>query len=756
MRVQTMPVVCARFNPNIFRSPKKASGAVRTCCAVGSQDCSISVWLSTRARPVAVLKNVFTRCVSDLAWHPNGLVLFASSVDGRVASISFTEKELAGGARALTRAQVQSYFETTYGKRATAPVASLPETPDELARADARAGGARLPGKSAPPRAAQSPVVRRLTASEVKAAQVEVAGGQGKRRRIQPVLVQGVASAAVPPASAGAGSWRPFGHSSPSSTAAPAALNGIEARFTAPLHSGSAPTGSTARNGPAGASAGQTKGATGGARGGKQTGAPKRKRTTSIQADGAAGVRQRGGSGGGGAGAGAGGGVDLSQPTLAFSNGPAVASHLSAAVTSAGGPGVTTAQQTVFTVPSFRATVAVRVPLAGAPPGAPGAGASTDVDDGDVAVVTAKFTADAAEEGLDSVATTIAPASSTVSCALRGSQVWQCRVPAVVCALAACGDESEVTTVAAACDDGTVYIIGRGGVVSMPALVVGHTACALSARRITNGHGVVADGHDVVAVVTAGAEMRCWDVTARTSLCAGSASPLVFSLGEMQRRRERLAAASGHVVGVSPPLAQVSLQRVSISRAGKPIVFLRSAVTDTMGFVFEAQMDCWLRVVDNLHIMSDVRDPMPAFARAGGGEVAATLATAAALTPASRATESAGTIARAMLSAGDASSRAREQDTTAELELRIATAGVFGGEDEALMLMKRYTRHLAACGDEVRLRVLFDTMLQADKKDGASTLPTLLDEAREQGGVQRVVAEYVDALEADAEGADDA
>ena len=42
------------------------------CCAVGGQDCLLSIWLTSRPKPLVVVKDIFEQDVLDLAWTPDG------------------------------------------------------------------------------------------------------------------------------------------------------------------------------------------------------------------------------------------------------------------------------------------------------------------------------------------------------------------------------------------------------------------------------------------------------------------------------------------------------------------------------------------------------------------------------------------------------------------------------------------------------------------------------------------------------------
>lgn len=112
------PVVAVRFNHSLFRKQSQmgvsdnengrgetglANGSSKSMSkdsvpynviAMGSQDCSITVWTTTSARPVFVGKHFFTQSVVDLSWSPDGYSLFCCSLDGSVAAFHFEVKEL--------------------------------------------------------------------------------------------------------------------------------------------------------------------------------------------------------------------------------------------------------------------------------------------------------------------------------------------------------------------------------------------------------------------------------------------------------------------------------------------------------------------------------------------------------------------------------------------------------------------------------------------------------------------------------------
>ncbi|CAG8475697.1 5700_t:CDS:10 [Scutellospora calospora] len=86
------------FNPVIFMIPDSDdadpnSETMGSVCAVGSQDHSISVWVTRNARPLFVCQKPFEHSVLDLAWSPDGTQLYACSYDGTVVVLQFINKE---------------------------------------------------------------------------------------------------------------------------------------------------------------------------------------------------------------------------------------------------------------------------------------------------------------------------------------------------------------------------------------------------------------------------------------------------------------------------------------------------------------------------------------------------------------------------------------------------------------------------------------------------------------------------------------
>lgn len=151
------PVVAVRFNHSLFRKQPQhagtdsesgrtgnssqvvlANGGLKhtanellspyNVIAMGSQDCSITVWTTTSARPVFVGKHFFTQSVVDLSWSPDGYSLFCCSLDGSVAAFHFEVKEL--GYR-VSDIELEDLKKSRYGD-SRGRQTTLAETPAQL------------------------------------------------------------------------------------------------------------------------------------------------------------------------------------------------------------------------------------------------------------------------------------------------------------------------------------------------------------------------------------------------------------------------------------------------------------------------------------------------------------------------------------------------------------------------------------------------------------------------------------------------
>lgn len=131
------PVTCVRFNSVLFRRASKKASSYSCCCAIGSRDQSISIWLTTKKRPLVVIRELFSNSVLDSSWSSTGHQLMACSWDGTVAYIEFSEDELG---KPLTKEEKISIQEKKYGKSLLSQkdtyVSRIVETPALLQKQD--------------------------------------------------------------------------------------------------------------------------------------------------------------------------------------------------------------------------------------------------------------------------------------------------------------------------------------------------------------------------------------------------------------------------------------------------------------------------------------------------------------------------------------------------------------------------------------------------------------------------------------------
>lgn len=85
-----------RFNSNILSRDFTRSGKFQhaCCCAIGSRDKAVSIWVTALKRPLVVMEKLFKQPILDLSWSSSGLQLMGCSLDGTVVYFQFTADEL--------------------------------------------------------------------------------------------------------------------------------------------------------------------------------------------------------------------------------------------------------------------------------------------------------------------------------------------------------------------------------------------------------------------------------------------------------------------------------------------------------------------------------------------------------------------------------------------------------------------------------------------------------------------------------------
>ncbi|MCJ8747159.1 hypothetical protein PDJAM_G00150240 [Pangasius djambal] len=111
-------VTVVKFNPKIFKKKARNGSSSKPtnpycCCAVGSKDRSLSVWLTSLKRPLVVIHDLFDKSIMDITWTLNGLGLLVCSMDGTVAFLDFSQDELGDP---LNEEEKNAIHQKMYGK----------------------------------------------------------------------------------------------------------------------------------------------------------------------------------------------------------------------------------------------------------------------------------------------------------------------------------------------------------------------------------------------------------------------------------------------------------------------------------------------------------------------------------------------------------------------------------------------------------------------------------------------------------------
>lgn len=113
-------VSCVRFAPTCRLTPDGnrsniGNDSKTPVCALGSRDCSISVWLTSLKRPLVVVHDIFEDSILDLSWDSTGLILMATSWDGAAAFLQFRADELG---KQISFGDMNKMLEEHYGSTA--------------------------------------------------------------------------------------------------------------------------------------------------------------------------------------------------------------------------------------------------------------------------------------------------------------------------------------------------------------------------------------------------------------------------------------------------------------------------------------------------------------------------------------------------------------------------------------------------------------------------------------------------------------
>ena len=98
------PTEVCTFSPRLFSKYESSAETTDnsgystqplvTVIACAGQDKTLSIWNTSSSRPLVVCQDLAAKSISDLAWTPDGLTIFASSLDGSIIALEFERGEL--------------------------------------------------------------------------------------------------------------------------------------------------------------------------------------------------------------------------------------------------------------------------------------------------------------------------------------------------------------------------------------------------------------------------------------------------------------------------------------------------------------------------------------------------------------------------------------------------------------------------------------------------------------------------------------
>ncbi|MEE6511429.1 hypothetical protein FKM82_017942 [Ascaphus truei] len=127
-------VTVVKFNPKIFKKKQKNGSSSKSsgpycCCAVGSKDRSLSVWLTSLKRPLVVVHDLFDKSIMDISWTLNGRASWCGSMDGAGGIFGFLQNELGDP---LSEEEKNNIHQSTYGK--SLAITTEPQLPNTSSR----------------------------------------------------------------------------------------------------------------------------------------------------------------------------------------------------------------------------------------------------------------------------------------------------------------------------------------------------------------------------------------------------------------------------------------------------------------------------------------------------------------------------------------------------------------------------------------------------------------------------------------------
>lgn len=88
-----LPCEVCSFSPRLY-DPQFNNKSTETVILTAGQDKTLAIWSSSCSTPLAVITEITTKSITDIAWNPNGLNVFICGLDGTLMTLFFDELEL--------------------------------------------------------------------------------------------------------------------------------------------------------------------------------------------------------------------------------------------------------------------------------------------------------------------------------------------------------------------------------------------------------------------------------------------------------------------------------------------------------------------------------------------------------------------------------------------------------------------------------------------------------------------------------------
>lgn len=257
-----------------------------------------------------------------------------------------------------------------------------------------------------------------------------------------------------------------------------------------------------------------------------------------------------------------------------------------------------------------------------------------------------------------------------------GEVVWKEVLPGR--AKTVCGNGA---IVAVGCMDGSVHVLGSGGLRLCPPLMMGAAVALLECTAVatsSSGEGAVVGAMHVMAIDQAGG-LRVWDVDRMRSVVNTSLRPIFSSLADASKPATAPTSSSSSSSNARPASTVLpKVIRAEVGRAGRPrleVAMGGGPRSGVQAFVFDAALDAWMRVSDSRYVLSDFASSSSS--ASGGG---------------------ASLVAVSTLLREEEDKAVQRELTRAHVEDRLASAVAAQAKEDVLYYLRLLTTRLAKAG----------------------------------------------------------